>query len=174
MRTFTIHLSDWPIVWYCEASLKEDTMHVWGKDIQVSGFECFEENRWREAILSYLFGVWGNLKGVMYRPKMMFGGITLRLHQSAGEYYAYGPKTHEDPPAVRRLEEHLVLKTWEQPEVEVALARFVKDNGLRQLTLPFRHGELRLWKKSQRGQYGIEAIGLPVSWGVDGPEWQLR
>ncbi len=174
MRTFVIHLSDWPVVWYPRSVLEGGHMHALSKGIQVSGRQNYEENRWREAILYYLFGVWGNLQEVMYRPKIMFGGITLRLNSNGSEYYAYGPPTEEPPPIVKSPEEHLDLLDEDQWGVEIALIRFVKNNQIRQLTLRFRYGELRLWKKSQRGQYGIAAVGLPKDWSLDGPVWEYR
>jgi len=149
---------------------------VVSNDIQVSGLASqeFPELRWREAILFYLFGVWSNKQSVMYRPKISFGDITLRLDQGDGEYYAYG-EAHEELPTVHPVgerDDHIVVRSWKQNDVEVALARFVKNDRIKWLTLSFRYsGRIVLWKKERRGQYGITATDIPRSWGTRGPEW---
>ena len=148
-------------------------------DIQVSGLTSqeFPEGRWREAILFYLFGIWANRESVTHRPKINFGDITLRLAPGDGEYYAYGTPNEELPtecPAGER-DDHLVVRSWKQADVEVALARFVKNDRIKWLTLSFRYsGRLMLWKKSLRGQYGIAATDIPTSWGTRGPEWEAQ
>ena len=149
-----------------------------GSDIQVSGLPSQEytQSRWREAILFYLFGVWSNKQSVMYRPKIAFGNITLRLDRHDGEYYAYG---HEDvPQEVPPLGPNdLVVRSGRQADVEVALIRFVKDNRIKQLRLPgvpsqnVHLAQLVLWKKEKRSEYGHAGIGLPYSWGTKGPWW---
>ncbi len=144
-------------------------------DIQVSGLPSqeFPEARWREAILFYLFGIWAGRESVTYRPKIILGDITLRLDPSEGVYYAYGANIETLPltlPAGER-DDHLVMRTWKQAEVEVALARFVKNDRIRWLTLQLQHGRLVLWKKPRRSQYGIAGVDIPRSWGIRGPEW---
>lgn len=144
-------------------------------DIQVSGLTSqeFPESRWREAILFYLFGVWADRQSVTYRPKISFGDITLRLDPSSGEYYAYGTPTEELPyPFPVREDEKLTVRSLRQADVEVALARFVKNDRIKLLTICSEcSGRLMLWKKSRRGQYGITATDIPRSWGTRGPEW---
>ncbi len=146
-------------------------------DIQVSGLTSqeFPESRWREAILFYLFGIWANRQSVTYRPKICFSDITLRLDRSSddGEYYVYGTPTEELPyPFPIREDEKLTVRSFRQVDVEVALARFVKNDRIKLLTLSLRYsGRLMLWKKSRRGQYGCTATDIPRSWGVHGPEW---
>ena len=140
------------------------------KDLQVSGSECFSEHRWREAVLYYLFGIWGDKQEVTYRPKISFGNVTLRLDLSTAEYYAYGVSTPELHPEFTDAE-ILQVESGKQNDVEAALARFVKNDGIRLLiiTLPLsKNGALALWKKYRRGQYGYESIGLPKSWGTGG------
>lgn len=142
-------------------------------DLQVSGVHEFPENRWREAILFYLFGVWGDKHDVMYRPKIAFGDITLRLDCSQGTYYAYGTPHERLPPWCYELkaEEKLWVGDGKQADVEVALIRFVKDNRIKLLTLqlPDSKGSIFLWKKPRRGEYGVFSAGIPKSWGVNGP-----
>lgn len=148
-------------------------------DIQVSGYTNFPESRWREAILFYLFGMWGNRERVTYRPKVSFGDITLRLDRQTeygkGEYYAYGhADVPEDIPPLG-LEDYLVETSGKQCEVEVALIRFVKDERFRQLRLHLPSvsstATLILWKKVRRGEYGYAGVGLPYTWGIKGPYW---
>lgn|GEM_PF-1906780 len=147
------------------------------RDIQVSGFTNFPESRWREAILFYLFGMWGNRDNVTYRPKIMFGDITLRLDRQDGEYYAYGhERVREEIPPLDS--DDLVETSGKQEAVEVALIRFVKDDRIRQLRLRLPSvsddvATLVLWKKARRGEYGVAGLGLPYSWGTKGPIWTL-
>ena len=145
-------------------------------DIQVSGLACFPEERWREAILHYLFGVWADKQDVTYRPKINFGDITLRLDPSGGEYFAYGHA--EVPQNVPPLgPDDLVETSGRQADVEVALIRFVKNNRIKQLRLcvvcdqKVNRAQLVLWKKAWRGEYGYAGIGLPYTWGTRGPVW---
>lgn len=131
-------------------------------DIQVSGLSCYPEERWREAILHFLFGVWGNKDQVMYRPKISFGGIVLRLNTSNCEYYAYkqASVSQEEPPPCSSCD--LVEHSGRQADIEVALIRFVKDNRIKQLRLWLRSGqEIIFWKKDKRGEYGC-CTSLPL------------
>ena len=129
--------------------------------IQISGLEDFDPSRWREAILYYLFGVWGNKQEVMYRPKIMFGNITLRLDTGSSSYYAYGSSTSETAPHVPP-EAHLIVGCG-QGEVEQALIRFVKNDAIKVLTIAVpNHGRFCLWKKAARGEYGYSGDRLPT------------
>ena len=143
-------------------------------EIQISGYTNFPESRWREAILFYLFGMWGNRERVTYRPKICFGDVTLRLDRQDREYYAYGhAQVPKDVPPL--LGTDLVEPSGKQTEVEVALIRFVKDESIKQLRLRLPSvslvATLVLWKKARRGEYGYAGIGLPYSWGTKGPWW---
>lgn len=131
--------------------------------LQVSGLTNFSEERWREAILHFLFGVWGNKYEVMYRPKICFGQLTLRLDPDDREYFAYGLSRDDelpDFPSKDRDSEFVV--GCSQTEVEQGLIRFVKNDQIKKLTIALRnHGTLVLWKKERRGQYGCFAQGIP-------------
>lgn len=144
-----------------------------GKEIQVSGLDCFPESRWREAILSYLFGVWSGRQGVMYRPKLYFSGITLRLGN--GEYYAYGQSTDQDQIPSCNIDQSVVERSEEKEKIEVALMRFVKNDRIKQLHLLFPSmsdtSSFVLWKKKGRGEYGCAGLNLPYTWGEKGPVW---
>lgn len=163
--------------------LVERILGVVNNDIQVSGLSSqeFPERRWREAILFYLFGIWSGKLSVTYRPKIHFGDITLRLQPSddpeGGEYYAYGhAEKPQEPPALGP--DDLVVRSGRKADVEVALARFVKDDRIRQLRLGVvcsqnvHRCQFALWKiRGERGKYGYAGIGLPYEWGTRGPVW---
>lgn len=153
-------------------------MGVVNNDIQVSGLvsQEYPEARWKEAILFYLFGVWSNKQSVMYRPKISFGDITLRLDPSSAEYYAYGHQ--EKPQEIPQISSNdLVVPTARQADVEVGLIRFVKNPKIRQLRLTLEThdkmflGQLVFWKKVRRGEYGVAQLGIPYTWTTRGPVW---
>lgn len=137
-----------------------------GKALQVSGLDCFPECRWREAVLYYLVGVWGNRQEVMYRPKIHFGNFTLRLCLGSGQYYAYGEEGSWSGDADRRSRSHhgrILYVECDQDSVEVGLARFVKDDAIGQLTISFgRARALNLRKTTRRGELTAHGVRLPT------------
>jgi len=141
-------------------------------DIQISGLECFSPSHWRDAIKYYLFGVWGNKCIVMYRPKIAFGDVTLRLGQYPDQryYYAYGNPKEKVPDKFLHPEENdpsiLSTSSSAPSDVEVALMRFVLDDAIEcvRIRIPccFGGGEVFLWKDSEKkGELGISAVGIP-------------
>jgi len=99
----------------------------------------------------------------MYRPKINFGGISLRLDQAEGEYWACG--TNDDPTEgipLMLVDECDLTVGPAQVQVEQGLVRFVKNNQIRLLTIKLQQGELLLWKEQRRGQYGIYAHDIPT------------
>ncbi|MDP3957546.1 MAG: hypothetical protein Q8Q10_03545 [bacterium] len=144
-------------------------------EIQIAGHRVFPEQEWRKAIEHYLFGVWSASDEVVIRPKISFSRLTLRLNRSNGEYYAYGVPQEKLPPGFAESQRHytLFVGTGHQSNIETGLIRFVKNKRIKLLRmyLPMSEGYLTLWKKSRRGQYGVTAIDLPPSWGVNGPEY---
>lgn len=146
---------------------------VVSNDIQVSGLvsQEFPESRWREAILFYLFGIWSGRQSVMYRPKISFGSVTLRLDSDEGKYEAYGTPPEELTSTLRfRADEKLFVDTGRQADVEVALVRFVKNDQIKLLILwlPQLRVFFTLWKKSRRSQYGC-CLTDPRAWNANGP-----
>ncbi len=130
-------------------------------EIQVSGLTLFPMNRWREAILHYLFGVWSNKNNVMCRPKINFGGVSLRLDLGTRRYYAYGTAPDAEPPTFTGRE---IITIDDQSEVEVALIRFVKNDEIKRMTIVFRnHMWLYIWKTERRGEYRCAATDIPTS-----------
>lgn len=142
-----------------------------GREIQVSGLDCFPGNRWREAILYYLNGIWADRECVTYRPKIHFGNVpkvdswqevVLRLDRSLGEYYAYGTSAERPPRECNR--EAILVVGCGQTEVEQGLIRFVKNNRIRQLWILLRGQEvICLFKTRERGFLGVSADGIPPS-----------
>jgi len=125
------------------------------RSLQISGNRTFEENRWREAILFYLFGIWSGKEDVTYRPKIHFGMMCLRLDPDTGQYFAYGASPDWEIPQDLGGE-LLITDGCGKYEVEVSLARFVKNDRVRMLVISFGDGQfLRLWKDpDRRGKYG--------------------
>ncbi|HYF10199.1 MAG TPA: hypothetical protein VD967_01160 [Candidatus Paceibacterota bacterium] len=127
-------------------------------EIQVSDLKVFPGNRWREAILCYLFGVWGD-NDVMHCPKIDFGGVTLRLEHN--RYFAYGTAPDTEPLTLGFLSEKLDVDN-DKAEVEVGLASFVKNDKIRVFTIMLPdQGLLRFWKTERRGEYGCSGYRLP-------------
>jgi hypothetical protein len=121
-------------------------------EIQVSGGKLFDTNHWREAVLYFLFGVWGDEEPVMYRPKIgLPPNLTLRLATNHDAYYAYGDGGDAKPPEFWD-EQKLVVGSG-QLEVENGLVRFVKNNRIEMLQIDFPEGTtLCLWKGQRRGE----------------------
>ena len=122
------------------------------REIQVAGDLCFEGNRWREAFLYYLNGIWASDVVVTNRPKMTIGNITLRL--VGGRYFIYRNDVVvlSSPPPVLNKDFDLVLVP-DKNNVEIALVRFVKNNQIRQLGMNFGgYYSLFLTKGNRRGE----------------------
>ena len=160
------------VVWYCGVLWGENTMttstslSLDSKNIVVNGSKKFPESRWREAILHFLFQNWSNERRV--HPEISFGDVILRLNWGKGgpEYYAYGRGSEEPPSLPFGTPGQLIVLEPMQNNVDVAMARFVKDRQIRWLILGFwewRRGRVYLWKKPQRNQYGIAVERIPAS-----------
>lgn len=126
--------------------------------IQIAGLQCFPVSRYADAIRHYLRGVRLNLEEVMYRPKIAFPDVTLRLDASEQRYYAYGEAEEELP----RVMPAAVRETGDgQPEIEAALAAFAEQASVRMLRIRFRDGgEMSVWKKAD-GKLGCRGQGIP-------------
>ncbi len=130
------------------------------RDLQVSGLQEFKEDRWRDCILYFLFGMWSDAGNVTYRPKLDLGEITLRLNEEKCEYFAYGRPVELQHPSFS-IEETLTV-CYAQMAVEQGLVRFVKNDRLKLLVILLRDGgEVRLWKKPQRSRFGITCKAIP-------------
>lgn len=138
-----------------EATVTESVSLTGNRDLQISGWTNFSENRWREAILFYLFGIWSEKEDVVYRPKIHFGTMCLCFDEDAGRYFAYGASPDWEVP--QDLGGGLLItEGCGRDEVEMSLVRFVKNDRIRILVISFGGGRyLRLWKDPERrGKYG--------------------
>lgn len=131
------------------------------RELQVSGLRIFPEDRWRDCILHFLSGMWGDDESVTYRPKIDFGGIALRFIPETGEYIAYGTSGELAPAPTSWSPEATLTVASTQSEVELGLVRFVKNDRTLLLIIRLRGGgEVRLWKKRWRSRFGISAQGI--------------
>lgn len=149
------------------------------REIGVGTLAIFPEERWREGILYYLFGLWSGDVAVTMRPKITFGSVTLRLipdphalNPDIRVYCAYGIgfdmwSSGEGAFHTKR-EAHLSVGNG-QDHVEVALVRFVKDDRIKVLTIHTGGGGIQLWKTPRRGEYRCMSVGLPETWEGCGP-----
>jgi hypothetical protein len=136
------------------------------RDVQVGHCHQFPENRWREAILAFLFGIWSGKPSVWDRPKIIFGGLTLRLDKVEKRYFAYGRGADDyyDMPLTCPTGSEDLTVSDSQQEVEIGLVRFVKDNQIKLFTINLQEGCLVLWKKGKRGEYGCHSTqDVPIS-----------
>jgi hypothetical protein len=136
--------------------------------IQVSGDESFAGERWREAILYYLNGVWADKPRVMYRPKLSFDTVALRLDQGTGTYYGLAKRprpelTIEEVPQFLPHEREQIVGN-SQMEVEGGLMRFVRNDQIYLLEIRLSQDSwIRLWKgRNKRGELYLDFKGLPT------------
>lgn len=135
------------------------------REIQVAGSTCYPENKWREAILTFLFALWRGDRYVCGRPKIHFGCLCLRLDAEDGCYFAYGKGSDAECTAVSYGSCDLLEVGGSRLEVESALIRFVKNKQIKVLVLRLRNGIVVLWKKDRRGQYGCwSSSEIPRTW----------
>lgn len=132
------------------------------QEIKVSGLICYPGPRWREAILKYVFGIWGDEKTVTLRPHIAFGDIHLRLDTTKGEYYAYGTSTSKfgELPEGAGNKNGFVVNS-QQNNVECGLIRFVKNKKIELLVINFPDkGVLFLWKGKKRNEFYVTAKNI--------------
>ena len=132
-------------------------MYDFEHEIQVSGNENFPANEWQEAIRYYLDGVRTNNEAVMYRPKIFFGGLTLRRE---GDHYTVKEVGAGNPDVITPLftGPSVLHATCDTGQVEQGLERLVESRHLRMLVIAFAEGStMSLWKKED-GTYGIHAV----------------
>lgn len=133
------------------------------RELQVAGSRCYDSNRWREAILAFLFGLWRGDRYICGRPKIHFGSLCLRLDWEERRYFAYGKGADTIPDILLGLETLEIGDS--QLGVENGLVRFVKDDKIGMLTIHFQRGSMTLWKGAKRGEYGCwSSDQVPVSW----------
>ncbi len=131
------------------------------REIQICGLTCFPMNQWRNAVCSYLFGMWAGHGSVTYRPKICFDSVTLRLDQDLDQYLAYG-RGHSPLPNWSSYTDGQIQEVCSgQYEVESGLIRFVKDNRVRVLVIDFENSQLILYKGKKRGMLNVATRDIP-------------
>ncbi len=151
--------------------MSTSTVSVVDRELQVGASgRIFPEERWREAILYYLFGVWSGDESVTGRPKIIFGEVTLRLDPQRCEHFVYGKGSDYDFATATGPGEHLVVDPA-QKDVELGLVRFVKDDRIKKLSIAWSTTvRLSLYKTKRRGQYRCATwCGVPLTWEGLGP-----
>jgi hypothetical protein len=127
------------------------------EEVEVSRRVCFEGNRWIEAILYYLNGIWKNDSVIAPHPELRFDNVTLRLADT--NYFAYVDGITPPRPRVQ-AKDLLAVPYSTQNDVEAGLVRFVKNNQIRQLAITFL-GEGALYlTKQRRAELIISVEGL--------------
>lgn len=133
-------------------------------ELQISGSKFFAAERWRDALIHYVSGVWDNEREVMIRPKISFDRFSLRLSESTARYWAHKLDNDPDvdPPFFSEADALIVRDS--QEEVEVALLRFVWGDRIRALVIKLEDpsGMIRLWKGRNRGELFSLTSGLPT------------
>ncbi len=153
-------------MWYHKALSQERTMfdhpENFQGEIQVSGLKRFPQSHWRQAILHFLFGVWGEKQDAMQRPKISFKQFTLRLEPEFDRYVAYQNDTHIVDQTFEEFLKEAGLSDIDHSEfirvtapagdaVELALIRFAKCNRIRVLAIEVLAGTVFFAKQEDRG-----------------------
>ena len=154
------------------------------RSIQVASWKPFTEDKWREAILFYLNGIWGDKPNVIANPIIQFCDVTLRLLKGV-RYVAYTAQddaTQQDKEELDRMgylgfddryaiwaktipQEFTVPECIEAGDfpldVHNALIRFVRSPKVRLVTVAFDGaGRFSMWKTKNRGEYRMSRFGL--------------
>ncbi len=146
----------------------QPTIELEGESIQIGGGcsgDHFPLRRWREAILTYLFAIWSGEQGLrrlIHRPKLIIQGVTLRLDFETQQYFAYGG-TGRDALGEYRGGEVLLVGPG-KAEVEVGLARLVKDNDICAMQIRWPTSWVWFGKTSRRGELIVGDCGIPETW----------
>ncbi len=144
--------------------------------IQVAGLQEFNESHWREAILSFINGIWSEDSQIMARPRIDFDGVVLEFNLNTRTYLVYGQsKQHtEELAASGRIPLEgpiLEVPLRNRFEVESGLMHFIKNDrivvlGFHVDTADKNSASPRLYliKTAVRGQYIVRYEDLPQSW----------
>jgi len=123
--------------------------------IHVVGSQTYPGENWREAIISYLNGIWSgktDLRG------LYFNNTCVRLSKTGGEYYLYF-RHEQDGPEPQNLAACETVWAVSYPalnDMEIGLIRFVRNNSIRQLVLTFPGvGNMTLTKGQKRSELFI-------------------
>lgn len=134
----------------------------YSKMLLVFGEKYFPEENWRDAINCFLTGMWGGKRKLeaQRRPELRFGSVVLQSGSPYGlkGYVAWGLNRGETAPQFPSWLQTLTVRGDDCNEVELGLARFVRNDDIRKLIIDFGgHGDVQIWKKDRRGAFGISA-----------------
>jgi hypothetical protein len=112
----------------------------------------FPANRWREAMLDFLMGIWSgdSVRG----PNIQVRGIVLRRNEDTSRFKVDGPREVVDMRGVALNHGRLMMIEDGTYEIECGLIRFVKNDSIRYLAITFDEARATLWfwKGQQRGE----------------------
>lgn len=136
----------------------------------------FGGNVWREAVLSFLYGIWSSDKTIVNNPIIQFNNTVLRWHEE--RYVGYHSPLGRDPenhPGHGGKDVWIVVDAKRQ-DVEYGLIRFVKDNTLRHLIiLQIMDGKdagVILSKGRKRGELFVGISGRTFPSETKAMEWE--
>jgi hypothetical protein len=116
--------------------------------IRISRTNTFKSYKWKEAILYYLHGIWGDRWSVVRQPQICFPpGLTLCLDYETCSYTVSG---HAGTEFISHSPNQTQSISNKMYDVQVGLASFVECDRLQVLKIAFPDGnELRLGKRSR-------------------------
>lgn len=125
---------------------------------QVGGLPHFASVQWKEAILGFLDGMWrGDPLGG--KPKLIANDFGWELNRATGRYEIWNPHRTSRKAALPDVQNGAeALQTGcGRAEMEQALARFVKDDGITLLAMADETGKalLYLWKTENPAVLGF-------------------
>ena len=142
-----------------ETAIYSKCVSEFRQEILVGGFHKIGVNyraeHWRQALTNYLERIWSGDPGILKSPKIYFSTfrkdeergvrwnhVVLELDAESAIYWSYyladPPENFEIPTDLNT--EEFIKVGHSQPDVEWGLARFMKDNKIRLLTVTFPKG----------------------------------
>ena len=116
-------------------------------------------NKWREAIHTYLNIAWEDREDFSMPPILGLGDISICPSYKTGRYRACSVASHSYSPETR-IRDCLFVDAYIN-DVEIALARFLRDEKIRQIRIFQLPGRLYLTKGDKRSELVEQAWGLP-------------
>ena len=127
------------------------------------GTRNYPGNKWREAIHAYLNIAWMDRGNQQLAPILGLGDVSISPNYGTERYEAYSAASHCYSPRVREGDQ-LNVDAYLN-EVEIALARFLRDEKIRRVGIFFNElpgGRLYLTKGDKRSELIEQALGLPL------------
>lgn len=142
-------------------SIATTTMSAPVTSIRILENRNFIGSDWREAILTFLNGVWSDHIVINHPAEICFNNIRLQLGQN-NEYYVYflveRDGTNFNATAPYNRDAMYIVSYPSANDVEAGLIRFVRNNKIRQLVIGFPGvGRVTLTKDQKRGSLFVSA-----------------